>query len=114
MQDLSDMQQACNLGSLIMPRTSLSELQRVLDTVKKEAEGQSSMYNFQLPDLQLALEQLILLAEKYHCVVDNPPYMGGGNMNNQLAEFVKKNYPDSKADLMACFMEAGLKILHPK
>ncbi|MCP4520724.1 MAG: BREX-1 system adenine-specific DNA-methyltransferase PglX, partial [Cytophagales bacterium] len=30
------------------------------------------------------------------------------------ADFVKKNYPDSKADLMACFMEAGLKTLKTK
>jgi hypothetical protein len=40
--------------------------------------------------------------------------MGGGNMNKILGDFVKLNYPDSKADLMACFMEAGLNMLKEK
>ena len=35
-------------------------------------------------------------------------------MNKELSTFVKKNYPESKADLMACFMEAGLASLQPK
>jgi len=35
-------------------------------------------------------------------------------MNKELSTFVKKNYPESKADLMACFMEAGLASLNPK
>ena len=35
-------------------------------------------------------------------------------MNKELGDFVKTNYPDSKADLMACFMEAGLRMLLPK
>jgi len=34
-------------------------------------------------------------------------------MNKELSAFVKKNYPDSKADLMACFMELGLASLQP-
>ncbi len=54
------------------------------------------------------------MARKYHCVVDNPPYMGGGNMNKELGDFVKTNYPAGKADLMACFMEAGLEQLCAK
>jgi hypothetical protein len=40
--------------------------------------------------------------------------MGGGNMNKALSDFVKTNYPKSKADLMACFMEAGISSLKPK
>lgn len=39
--------------------------------------------------------------------------MGGGNMNKELSDFVKDNYPDSKSDLMACFMECGLNALFP-
>jgi hypothetical protein len=40
--------------------------------------------------------------------------MGGGNMNKPLSDYVKKNYPDGKADLMTCFMEAGIQTLMPR
>ena len=54
-----------------------------------------------------------LLAQKYHVVVTNPPYMGGAGMNGKLAEFVKKNYPDSKSDLSTAFMEKTLQLCNP-
>ena len=45
------------------------------------------------------------LAQKYDVVVTNPPYMGSGNMDARLSDFVKKHYPDSKSDLFAVFIE---------
>ena len=45
------------------------------------------------------------LAQKYDAVVTNPPYMGGSGMSTKLSDFVKKNYPDSKSDLFAVFIE---------
>lgn len=112
--DLENMQQATNLGSLILPQASQEELQAALKKVSSSKIGSDAFYQYQVEHLKTALTQLNLLAEKYHCVVDNPPYMSGGNMNTALATYVKKKYSDSKADLMACFMEAGLKVLHPK
>lgn len=47
------------------------------------------------------------LAQKYDVVVTNPPYMGGSGMSAKLSDFVKKNYPDSKSDLFAVFIEHG-------
>ena len=41
----------------------------------------------------------------------NPPYMGGGKMDNVLAKYVKDNYPDSKADLMTIFMEVAMNTI---
>ena len=114
LHDLRNMQQATNLGSLILPHAHVSEITRTLEKIEQTNPGSDAFYQYQLNQLKDALKQLQLLADKYHCVVDNPPYMGGGNMNTQLADFVKINYPDSKADLMACFMESGLKVLHPK
>ena len=48
-----------------------------------------------------------LLAQKYDVVVTNPPYMGSSGMNPLLTNYVKTNYPDSKSDLFACFIERG-------
>lgn len=45
------------------------------------------------------------LARKYDVVVTNPPYMGASGMGMKLAKFVKENYPDSKSDLFAVFIE---------
>lgn len=35
----------------------------------------------------------------------NPPYMGSGNMNAELSEYVKKNYAIGKSDLATVFVE---------
>ena len=55
--------------------------------------------------LRLMIAQGQALAQKYHAVVTNPPYMGGSGMSAELSDFVKNNYPDSKSDLFAVFME---------
>ena len=46
-----------------------------------------------------------LLAQKYHVVVTNPPYMAVSNASTKTQDYVKKNFPDSKADLFAVFIE---------
>lgn len=46
-----------------------------------------------------------LLAQKYDVVVTNPPYMAVSNASGKMQEYVKKNFPDSKADLFAVFIE---------
>ncbi len=112
--DLHTMLQATNFGSLIAPHTSLNELQKVKSLIRTKTNSGDAFFQYRLEQIETAINQLIPLCEKYHCVVDNPPYMGGGNMNKTLGDFVKTNYPDSKADLMACFMEAGIYMLHPK
>ena len=50
-------------------------------------------------------KQAKILAQQYEVVVTNPPYMGISNGNVKLNQFVKKNYPDSKNDLFAVFIE---------
>jgi hypothetical protein len=54
-----------------------------------------------------------ILTQKYDVVVTNPPYMGSSGMNAQMLEFVKKNYPDSKSDLFAVFIEKCGELLKP-
>lgn len=112
--DLTTLRQATNYGSLIVPKSNSTELSRLKDYLQTFQVSGDAFLQYRLEQLDFAVSQLISLSQKYHCVVDNPPYMGGGNMNKALGDYVKTNYPDSKADLMACFIEAGLKVLHPK
>ena len=58
-------------------------------------------------NLRKLAAQAKIMARKYDVVVTNPPYMGSSGMDAKLAEFVKKQYPDSKSDLFAVFMERG-------
>lgn len=52
-----------------------------------------------------------MMSTKYDVVVTNPPYMGASGMGEHLNNFVKKNYPDSKSDLFAVFIEKGFDYL---
>ena len=52
-----------------------------------------------------AAQLVLALTERYHALVMNPPYMGGGNMNAVLSNYVKKNYEAGKADLFSVFMQ---------
>ena len=58
-----------------------------------------------LADENEAARLVLALTEKYSVLVMNPPYMGGGNMNIALSNYVKKNYPYGKADLATVFVE---------
>ena len=45
------------------------------------------------------------LSQQYDVVVTNPPYMAVSNAGAKVNDYVKKNFPDSKADLFAVFIE---------
>ena len=49
--------------------------------------------------------QLQMLTDKFDCIITNPPYINGSYMNPELKEFVTSDYPKTKSDLFACFME---------
>lgn len=65
-----------------------------------------SLYQTFALDYYLPLvKQAEVLHQKYDVVVTNPPYMGSSGMDVKLSDFVKKNFPDSKSDLFAVFIE---------
>src|SRR5690606_24997501 len=55
--------------------------------------------------LKSYIEVALVLSKKYAAVVANPPYMGQKSMNGELKAYLDKNYPISKSDLFAVFME---------
>lgn len=71
--------------------------------------GQMSLVGFVAGRSQILFKKLVdigeTLSRKYSAVVTNPPYMNLSSGNNRINEFVKKNYPVSKADLFAVFIE---------
>lgn len=64
-------------------------------------------------NLKSFLEVLLVMTKKYTAVVANPPYMGQSNMNAELKNYVNDNYPFSKSDMFAIFIEAMIEMVIP-
>ena len=81
-----------------------------------EMIGQMSMYTVGLEETAQDLKQMIaqgkVLAEKYHVTTTNPPYMAISNSSQKLNEYVKKHFPDSKADMFGVFIEQCMRMLN--
>lgn len=101
-QFVEQFQFANNYGSLMKITASAD-----LDEVVSEFETKIGLSSEQL---KMMFRIYKILSQKYDVVCTNPPYMGGSGMNTTLADYVKKNYPDSKSDLFACFMEKGISL----
>ncbi|KAA6232803.1 BREX-1 system adenine-specific DNA-methyltransferase PglX [Chlorobium phaeovibrioides] len=105
---LREFEEADNFGSLIRPDvTDVDGMLRILES--KNVSGQLFLSMTHQKVLQ-ALRQADYLSPKYHVVIANPPYMGGKGMNGRLAAWVKDNYPNSKSDLFAMFIERNLDL----
>lgn len=74
-----------------------------------DTESQISFDTYGLDETAERLKRLIrigkVMAQKYEVVATNPPYAGTSNLSAKVNNFVKENYPDSKADLFAVFIE---------
>jgi hypothetical protein len=46
-----------------------------------------------------------ILSKKYEVVATNPPYMKSSIMDSKLSKYTKKNYPNSKMNVFAVFIE---------
>ena len=51
-----------------------------------------------------------ILTKRFTVSVSNPPYMGAGKMDESLKKYIRKYYPDSKADLFAVFIERMIEL----
>ena len=106
------MEQAATLGSVM--KFAISEDTRVYlqaCVARYEAKPQ---FDKAFEPLIHGFRIILALTDQYAAVVANPPYMGGGNMNEVLSDYVKKNYVDSKSDLFSVFMTVAENMLATK
>lgn len=101
---VSDLHDAKEYGSILdVKPVDFNALYARFDEIRAQ---NPNMYTYQILDELLPFVQVAeAMAQKYHVVVTNPPYMGSSGMSGKLSEFIKKNYPDSKSDLFAVFIE---------
>ena len=102
---LALMEQADNLGSIM--RFTLSDTTRTAIALRMEEWKERGTDDEDMQTLLAAFEVILALTDKYAALVMNPPYMGGGNMNAVLSNYVKKNYEAGKADLFSVFMQVA-------
>ena len=100
---LTFMEQADNLGSIM--KFELSETTRTAIAMRSREWKEIGTENTKIKILLSAFEIMLALTDKYAALVMNPPYMGSGNMNAELSDYVKKNYIDGKSDLATVFVE---------
>ena len=102
-------QDAKELGSILNLNCTLEQLDNIKnhlnriieDSINKDLVTQSEIS--ELNDLLKPLiKQAKLLVQKYDVVITNPPYMAP---DSKQKLYVQKNYPDSKSDLFAVFIE---------
>lgn len=105
---LKQFEESSNFGSLIQPE--LTDVRGALQDLTAKNMGQNMFLQDTHRKVLLALKQADFLSSRYHVVVANPPYMGGGNMNGRLAVFSKEKYPNSKSDLFSMFIERNLDL----
>lgn len=112
MRTLKRFVNAKTLGSLIeVPQEEEAELKAFLDALYRlELEGDFQQKAAAKAFIQY-IQQAWILAQRYDAVVANPPYMGGKGMNGELKEFAKNNFPESKSDLFAMFMQHAFSLL---
>ncbi len=96
------MDQAKNLGSIM--KFKISEQTRNTIMVRMEEYEKEMRVPEAIRQLMPYMSIILALTEKYSALVMNPPYMGQGNMNAVLSDYVKRNYEEGKSDLCTAFM----------
>jgi type II restriction/modification system DNA methylase subunit YeeA len=98
-------------GSLLTVHDSLKDALPRLEKLVAKALQASDMESRRWGEALLPLvKQTKLLASQYDYVVANPPYMGSKGLNPKLKAYAKDEYPDSKSDLFAMFIERNLEL----
>ena len=100
---IKEMQDAKEYGSILkITPVDFGALYARFDEIQDDIDmSKDIVMDSLLPLVQVAEA----MAQKYEAVVTNPPYMSLSAVDPKLSTYVIKNYPDSKSDLFAVFIE---------
>lgn len=101
--------------NITVPYCDLFALEEKLEEISNKDDYSNLMDIMEKEQLVSTLYPIIkqskILAQKYEVAVTNPPYMPVSNAGAKLSDYVKANYPDSKTDLFAVFIERCKQML---
>ena len=99
------------VGSLIkVPALDVDSISKVIHYLENDAVltvDNTEFMQHGVPLLKALLTQAQIMSVKYDVMITNPPYLGTSAMEPAVKDYAAKNYPNSKADLFAMFMETG-------
>jgi type II restriction/modification system DNA methylase subunit YeeA len=105
---LPQFEHADTYGSLIVPyEQDIAEITDLLNA--KDFSGDVFLAPTHNKVLTL-LSQADYLSSKYQVVVTNPPYLGSGGFGKEKDTWFRANYPNSRSDFFAMFMERCLNL----
>ena len=107
---LDELRDAKEYGSILTVTPCDWDLLRRFAVPRTEDEGGQQLLGIHGEQIAAPLLQKLInigeaLSQKYDVVVTNPPYMAVSNAGAKVNDYVKKNFPDSKADMFAVFIE---------
>ncbi len=111
---LTTLQQGQNIGSALivaLSQAARAHIQARFDDLT--SRPLSFMEESVLQRIKPFIEVLLVLSDRFEAVAANPPYMGSGTMNDTLKLYINQNYPLSKSDLFAVFMDVATHLLKP-
>ena len=119
----ASMREAPLLGSLLDPWRSLRNdlatsdyagLQAMLSTALTEERADLLSDSEDLWDAAVSAQGLLdaarILAQRYHLVVTNVPYLGRGKQAEALKVYCDSHYPEAKNDLANVFLERCIEL----
>ena len=99
---------AKTFGSLIqIPQALNMKLATMAESLQQVIRGGDLLSESAAQQLLPLVELAKVLGTQFDSVVANPPYMGSKGMNPEVKDFAKKQFPESKSDLFAMFIERG-------
>lgn len=97
------------IGSLLkVSKKDFSLIERAIQTIKTKAVltiFNSNFLNDGVRCLEYLLTQAKVMSAKYDVMITNPPYIGISSMEKPVKDYASAEYPDSKTDMFAMFME---------
>lgn len=97
------------IGSLLkVSKKDFSVIERGIQTIKTKAVltiFNSNFLNDGVRCLEYLLSQAKVMSAKYDVMITNPPYIGISSMEKPVKDYASAEYPDSKTDMFAMFME---------
>ena len=107
---LDELRGAKEYGSILTVTPCDWDFLRRFAVPRTEDEGGQQLLGIHGEQIAAPLLQRLInigeaLSQQYDVVVTNPPYMAVSNAGAKVNDYVKRNFPDSKADLFAVFIE---------
>lgn len=99
------------IGSLL--KVESKDYSGLIEDIKRCRENETpnlfeaDFFNDGIKNLKRLIRLAKVLSKKYDVMITNPPYIGIGTLEEHCRKYANTNYPDSKADMFAMFMDTG-------